>query len=385
MGNTSSIIGARLSSWRGHHPRGSGASLAVARQSFPMPFLSRLAALMLMQSATWVFHRPHHAVRKQINVPAAAATPNGSFRSCGLSSEMSGFGRSPRRAKPRRSATMFRIVALIRPEVTMRATAIAPETRMLVSRTKVSIAGPSSAPMAPINFQSPAPSARNSTNGSSRASASPIPSADVVAPRHPSVQMCRAIPKTMPDTVNQFGSRRVRQSTQAAANVNASADTQTVCCAFIGFVSVCLRSRPRRRPANFKNSVREFTANLRARRQPVTGRQKVGALRSGQRPLPLLHVKNWYDDAVSAREYVGGSLRERVADAIGKALHRADRNQTDGRNEQCVFGQILTFCFKPQSLQKVLHVSPLRDLVSAARTRCHLCLCGIQRHVKDQC
>jgi hypothetical protein len=44
--------------------------------------------------------RLHRAAKKQRSVDIATATPNGSFRSFGLSNEISGLARNPKEKKP---------------------------------------------------------------------------------------------------------------------------------------------------------------------------------------------------------------------------------------------------------------------------------------------
>src|SRR5205807_7908262 len=67
---------------------------------------------------------------------------------------------------------------------------------------------PRHAPMAPISFQSPAPSALITTKGSSSNKPNPAPSREALAPGQPLVTVLTAIPASNPGTVSQFGIRR---------------------------------------------------------------------------------------------------------------------------------------------------------------------------------
>src|SRR5215469_7826510 len=163
-----------------------------------------------------------------MTVASATATPNGIFINPGLSRVMFGRLRNPKVTNPWTSTTKFLAVSLIRPLRITSITAIIPATKMLPKMISTSSAGPRIAPTAPISFQSPAPSARSSTNGKNTASPSPAPSSDAFPPCQ--LTLCQPqrtkfmiTPAKNPDTVSQFGIFRVRQSVQPASSVSASA------------------------------------------------------------------------------------------------------------------------------------------------------------------
>src|SRR6266852_3944233 len=112
--------------------------------------------------------------------------------------------------------------------------AIAPEARMLPKITNSTSTGPRIAPTAPNNFQSPAPSPRNKTSGSSRPKASNAPSSANSVPCHPESTLCTVNPATTPGTVSQLGIRRERKSSKAAVIVNTRLIVQIIPAACMG-------------------------------------------------------------------------------------------------------------------------------------------------------
>jgi hypothetical protein len=135
----------------------------------------------------------------------------------------------------------FSVTITRRVQITV-AAARTPATRTLTNKNASNPQGPNNAPTAPINFQSPAPNPRTSTNGSSSASASPAPSKLVNVPRHPPNKACAPTPTANPETVNQFGIFRLRQSTHPAnivivrVNVQITKAEFTAGCVFIKFI-----------------------------------------------------------------------------------------------------------------------------------------------------
>src|ERR1700676_2216091 len=106
--------------------------------------------------------------------------------------------------------------------------AINPDTKMLPSRTNKNNTGPRKAPTAPINFQSPAPSARSSTSGRSRTKPSPAPSSDALAPAQPPSTLRIPTTRTKADTVTHLGILCGRKSTQPARRVTPTVNAQMV-------------------------------------------------------------------------------------------------------------------------------------------------------------
>src|ERR1700740_420592 len=87
-------------------------------------------------------HGAHRAAQKQITVDTATATPNGTFKSAGLSNEILGFARNPNEKKPLTSTPTLRSVSPARCVRNMETTAIKPETKMLPSSTNKHIRAP---------------------------------------------------------------------------------------------------------------------------------------------------------------------------------------------------------------------------------------------------
>jgi hypothetical protein len=83
--------------------------------------------------------------------------------------------------------------------------------------------GPTKAPNAPANFQSPAPRLRRSTNGSSKASPTAAPSSEARSPAHRPKTVFAVTPINSPGTVSQFGMRRLRRSVHPAMSDKSTA------------------------------------------------------------------------------------------------------------------------------------------------------------------
>src|SRR5580704_17836953 len=86
---------------------------------------------------------------------------------------------------------------------------------------------PTNAPKAPASFQSPAPRLRRKTKGKSTSSPSPAPSREVINPALPSARTFAKTPIRNPDTVSQFGMRRLRQSVYPAISAKTTASPST--------------------------------------------------------------------------------------------------------------------------------------------------------------
>src|SRR5271154_1707056 len=177
---------------------------------------------------------PHRAAQKQASVEMATATPNGNFSSAGLSREISGLARSPKEKKPCTSTTRLPNVSFTRRVRIISTIAISPDTRTLPSNTNKNKIGPRKAPTAPINFQSPAPSARIKTSGSNRIRANPAPPSDALAPAHPEIEVRSPSPRKKAGTVSQLGILWVRKSTIAASRVTPMVEAQIRYCTFMG-------------------------------------------------------------------------------------------------------------------------------------------------------
>src|SRR6202030_3939142 len=106
----------------------------------------------------------------------------------------------------------FNNVSFTRRAATIWNTAMTPDIMALTNNTPNISRQPNTAPIAPINFQSPAPNPRSSTNGSKRPSARPAPSSEFNAPSQPFSVALAVRPARAPDTVSQFGIRPVRKS-----------------------------------------------------------------------------------------------------------------------------------------------------------------------------
>src|ERR1700676_5043925 len=168
----------------------------------------------------------NRAAQKQATVDTATATPKGTFSNFGLSSEISEFLRNPKEINPRTSTSMFSNVSLTRFVRTISTNAIKPDTTMLPNSTNKKIMGPTKAPTAPINFQSPAPSARANTSGNNNTSASTAPSTATLAPVQPDIAVRSVIPATIPGIVIKLGILRVRKSTKPATRVSVITNIQ---------------------------------------------------------------------------------------------------------------------------------------------------------------
>lgn len=103
------------------------------------------------------------------------------------------------------------------------AAAISPATKIDPRRKSVNSGGPANVPKAPASFQSPAPRLRSNTNGSNKPSPSNAPSREVFSPPQPPTTLRIATPAANPETVSQFGMRRLRRSVHPAIAANNTA------------------------------------------------------------------------------------------------------------------------------------------------------------------
>jgi len=88
--------------------------------------------------------------------------------------------------------------------------------------------GPTKAPRAPANFQSPAPRLRSSTNGNNSSKPKPAPSRESFKPCTPAATVFNATPATNPGKVSQFGMRRLRKSEMPAITESNTAPVRIV-------------------------------------------------------------------------------------------------------------------------------------------------------------
>ena len=101
--------------------------------------------------------------------------------------------------------------------------AITPATKIDATNRLTSSSRPAKAPRAPANFQSPAPRLRNKTKGNNNPRPTKVPSKDDASPVFPPRTVLRTTPATKPDTVSQFGMRRLRKSVHPAMIDNRTA------------------------------------------------------------------------------------------------------------------------------------------------------------------
>src|SRR3984957_1125351 len=83
--------------------------------------------------------------------------------------------------------------------------------------------GPTNAPKAPANFQSPAPRLLSNTNGNKSSKPKPAPSREILKPCTPVATVFNTNPTTNPGKVSQFGMRRLRKSVKPAITESSTA------------------------------------------------------------------------------------------------------------------------------------------------------------------
>ena len=110
--------------------------------------------------------------------------------------------------------------------------AISPATSNAVKSTTSNVRGPRNAPIAPTNFQSPAPNALTITKGKSTSKPNPAPASAILAPAHPPAIVFTVSPTIKPETVSQLGIRRERQSVHPAVSAKSPANASVI--SFIG-------------------------------------------------------------------------------------------------------------------------------------------------------
>jgi len=116
-----------------------------------------------------------------------------------------------------------------------------PAATIAKNSSAIRFCGPTNAPSAPTNFQSPAPRLRMSTNGSSNPRPRQAPRTEAFAPGQPRIRALIAMPKINPETVSQLGIRRLRQSMTPATAAKSKKKAQNPYLTMpIGFASAIL-------------------------------------------------------------------------------------------------------------------------------------------------
>src|SRR6266849_6995903 len=210
--------------------------------------------------------------------------------------------------------------------------AIAPEARMLPKITKSTSTGPRIAPTAPNNFQSPAPSPRNKTSGSSRPKASNAPSSANSVPCHPESTVCTVKPATSPGTVSQLGIRRERKSSKAAVIVNTRLIVQIIPAACMGsfFLSLLCGSASGAGLKTCHHGRAVAKAVLRIARLGIQ---------------------------------VGCGGREDSIDRRCQSSQSPNRREGEQNEKECILRQVLAFLVLPQLLNHIFHSRSSRNRI----------------------
>src|SRR3954453_1485357 len=144
------------------------------------------------------------------------------------------------------------------------ARAIRPATKTDPRSRSISNSRPANAPSAPASFQSPAPRLRSRTKGSRSPRPTSAPMSDEINPFFPPRIVFVATPASKPETVSQFGIRRLRKSVQPAIR-----DSSTAPPKMMGFnlASVLFGRRPGLSPNDIEEAPFVLVSSVRQRRR----------------------------------------------------------------------------------------------------------------------